>query len=291
MTSALPTTPTEPLAMIAAEIRSWSPSLKVGTAIMAVILFGAIFAPWVAPYDPYFQDFAAALQPPGVAHFFGTDSLGRDIFSRVIYGARIDLQIGLVTTYVPMSYGMLLGAYSGYIGGWVDAVVMRILDTAMAFPFLVLIIVILAILGPGVQNIYISVFLVAWTMYARLARAEMMVERTKDYITAARVLGFPTYRIILRHGLPNVINSSIVFSMSDFVLNILLVSGLSFLGLGIQPPIPEWGAMISEGKDFILQAWWISTMPGFVVVLTGTALSLIGDGLAQRLGERHHTFV
>jgi peptide/nickel transport system permease protein len=291
MTSALPTTPTEPLAMIAAEIRSWSPSLKVGTAIMVVILFGAIFAPWVAPYDPYFQDFAAALQPPGVAHFLGTDSLGRDIFSRVIYGARIDLQIGLVTTYVPMSYGMLLGAYSGYVGGWVDAVVMRILDTAMAFPFLVLIIVILAILGPGVQNIYISVFLVAWTMYARLARAEMMVERTKDYITAARVLGFPTNRIILRHGLPNVINSSIVFSMSDFVLNILLVSGLSFLGLGIQPPIPEWGAMISEGKDFILQAWWISTMPGFVVVLTGTALSLIGDGLAQRLGERHHTFV
>ncbi len=291
MASALPISPTGTLAMIAAEIRSWSPSLKVGTAIMGVILFGAIFAPWVAPYDPYFQDFAVALQPPGAAHFFGTDSLGRDIFSRVIFGARIDLQIGLITTYVPMSYGMLLGAYSGYIGGWVDAVVMRILDTAMAFPFLVLIIVILAILGPGVQNIYISVFLVAWTMYARLARAEMMVERTKDYITAARVLGFPTNRIILRHGLPNVINSSIVFSMSDFVLNILLVSGLSFLGLGIQPPTPEWGAMISEGKDFILQAWWISTMPGFVVVLTGTGLSLIGDGLAQRLGERHHTFV
>ena len=291
MTSALPATPTEPLVMIAAEIRSWSPSLKVGAGIMGVILFCAIFAPWVAPYDPFFQDFPAALQPPSVAHIFGTDSLGRDIFSRVIYGARIDLQIGLITTYVPMSYGMLLGAYSGYIGGWVDVLVMRILDTAMAFPFLVLIIVILAILGPGVQNIYISVFLVAWTMYARLARAEMMVERTKDYITAARVLGFPINRIILRHGLPNVINSSIVFSMSDFVLNILLVSGLSFLGLGIQPPLPEWGAMISEGKDFILQAWWISTMPGFVVVLTGTALSLIGDGLAQRLGERHHTFV
>ncbi len=291
MASALPTARNGLFATIGAEIRSWSPTLKIGTAIMGIILFGAVFAPWVAPYDPYFQNFAATLQPPGPAHLFGTDNLGRDIFSRVLYGARIDLQIGLITTYVPMSYGMLLGAYSGYIGGRVDAVVMRILDTAMAFPFLVLIIVILAILGPGVQNIYISVFLVAWTMYARLARAEMMVERTKDYITAARVLGFPTNRIILRHGLPNVINSSIVFSMSDFVLNILLVSGLSFLGLGIQPPIPEWGAMISEGKDFILQAWWISTMPGFVVVLTGTALSLIGDGLAQRLGERHHTLV
>jgi peptide/nickel transport system permease protein len=185
----------------------------------------------------------------------------------------------------------MLGAYSGYLGGRFDAILMRLLDVAMAFPFLVLIIVILAILGPGVQNIYISVFLVAWTMYARLARAEMMVERTKDYITAAKALGFPTSRIILRHGLPNVINSSIVFSMSDFVLNILLVSGLSFLGLGIQPPIPEWGSMIAEGRDYILQAWWICTLPGLAIVVTGTALSLIGDGLARRLGERHHTFV
>ncbi|MEA2780906.1 MAG: peptide/nickel transport system permease protein [Rhodospirillaceae bacterium] len=291
MAPVLAMSPTGMLKIVAAEIRSWSLSLKIGTAILAIIIGGAIFAPLVAPYDPYFQDFSAALQPPGLAHLFGTDSLGRDIFSRVLYGGRIDLQIGLITTYVPMIYGVLLGAYSGYIGGRFDTLVMRILDVAMAFPFLVLIIVILAILGPGVQNIYISVFLVAWTMYARLARAEMMVERTKDYITAARVLGFPTNRIILRHGLPNVINSSIVFSMSDFVLNILLVSGLSFLGLGIQPPVPEWGAMISEGKDFILQAWWICTMPGFVIVLTGTGLSLVGDGLAQRLGERHHTFV
>ncbi|QEX15020.1 peptide ABC transporter permease [Hypericibacter terrae] len=281
----------QPLAGIASEIGSWSLSLKIGTAMMLLIALSAIFAPWVAPYDPNFQDFGSVLLPPGFAHLFGTDSLGRDVFSRVIHGARIDLQIGVITTYVPMIYGVMLGAYSGYLGGRFDAVLMRVLDVAMAFPFLVLIIVILAILGPGVQNIYISVFLVAWTMYARLARAEMMVERGKDYITAARVLGFPTNRIILRHGLPNVINSSIVFSMSDFVLNILLVSGLSFLGLGIQPPIPEWGAMIAEGRDFILQAWWICTLPGLAIVFTGTTLSLIGDGLARRLGERHHTFV
>jgi peptide/nickel transport system permease protein len=281
----------QPLAGIAREIGSWSLSLKIGAAMMLVIALAAIFAPWVAPYDPNYQDFMSALLPPGLAHPFGTDSLGRDVFSRVIYGARVDLQIGFITTYVPMLYGVMLGAYSGYIGGRFDAILMRILDVAMAFPFLVLIIVILAILGPGVQNIYISVFLVAWTMYARLARAEMMVERTKDYITAAKVLGFPTNRIILRHGLPNVINSSIVFSMSDFVLNILLVSGLSFLGLGIQPPIPEWGAMVAEGRDFILQAWWICTLPGLAIVYTGTALSLIGDGLSRRLGERHHTFV
>ena len=168
---------------------------------------------------------------------------------------------------------------------------MRVIDVAMAFPFLVLIIVILAILGPGVQNIYIAIFIVAWTMYARLARAEMMVERTKDYMTAAEILGFPKSRIIFRHGLPNVINSSIVFSASDFVLNIVLVSSLSFIGLGIQPPDPEWGSMISEGRDFMRQAWWIATLPGFAIVLTGTALALIGDGLASRLGERHHTMI
>lgn len=276
---------------ILGEIASWSLSLKVGATIMLAIGLAAIFAPWLAPYDPSAQDFDALMLPPGPNHLFGTDNLGRDIFSRVIHGARVDLTIGLITTYVPMTYGVILGAYCGYVGGRFDAVVMRILDIAMAFPFLVLIIMILAILGPGVQNIYISVFLVAWTMYARLARAEMLVERGKDYVTAAEVLGYPRSRIVFRHGLPNVINSSIVFSMSDFVLNILLVSGLSFLGLGIQPPIPEWGSMIAEGKEFMLQAWWICTLPGLAVVITGTALSLIGDGLAQRLGERHHTLV
>ncbi|WP_119273739.1 ABC transporter permease [Taklimakanibacter deserti] len=273
------------------EIASWSPSLKIGSALMALIVLAAIFAPWIAPFDPYEQDFNAILMPPGFPHLFGTDSLGRDIFSRVLYGARIDLVIGVVTTYVPMTYGVVLGAYAGYVGGRFDAILMRIIDVAMAFPFLVLIIVILAILGPGVQNIYISIFILAWTMYARLARAEMLVERTKDYITAAEVLGFPRSRIIFRHGLPNVINSSIVFSASDFVLNILLVSGLSFLGLGIQPPLPEWGSMIAEGRDFMRQAWWIATLPGLAIVVTGIALALIGDGLAQRLGERHHTMV
>jgi peptide/nickel transport system permease protein len=273
------------------ELGSWSPSLKGGVAIVLVIVLAAVFAPWIAPFDPNEQDFEALLMPPGWPHLFGTDSLGRDIFSRVLYGARIDLVIGFFTTYVPMTYGLVLGAYAGYKGGWFDAVLMRIIDVAMAFPFLVLIIVILAILGPGVQNIYISVFILAWTMYARLARAEMMVERTKDYMTAVKVLGFPQRRIILRHGLPNVINSSIVFSASDFVLNILLVSGLSFLGLGVQPPLPEWGAMIAEGRDFIRQAWWMATMPGFAILLTGVGLALIGDGLAQRLGERHHTTV
>ena len=247
-----------------------------------------MFAPLLTPYDPYHQDYVNVLLPPSLTHPFGTDMLGRDVFSRVLFGIRIDMQIGFFTTYVPMTYGVMLGAAAGYYGGWFDTVVMRLLDIAMAFPFLVLIIVVLSILGPGVHNIYIAVFLVAWTMYARLARAEMLVERSKDYILAAQTLGYGSARIIVRHALPNIINSSIVFSMADFVLNILLVSGLSFLGLGVQPPLPEWGALIAEGRDFIFQAWWISTLPGVVVVITGTGLSLMGDGLAHRLGARHH---
>ena len=209
----------------------------------------------------------------------------------MLYGIRVDLPIGFFTTYVPMIYGVVLGRFAGYFGGLFDGVLMRILDVTVAFPFLVLIIVIVAILGPGMQNIYIAIFLAAWTMYARLARSEMLVERGKDYVLAARTLGYGSGRIVFRHALPNIVNSSIVFSMSDFVLNIMLVSGLSFLGLGVAPPIPEWGAMIAEGRDFIFEAWWISTLPGLAIVVTGTAFCLIGDGLAQRLGERRHALL
>jgi peptide/nickel transport system permease protein len=273
------------------EVRHWPISLKIGTSVLTLIVLAGVFAPWLTPYDPYYQDLLNALQAPSWAHPFGTDMFGRDIFARVLYGIRIDMQIGFFTTYVPLTYGVMLGALAGYHGGWFDAVLMRIIDVAVAFPFLVLIIVIIAILGPGVHNIYVAVFLVAWAMYARLARSEMLVERTKDYVLAARVLGFGSGRIVLAHALPNIISSSIVFSMSDFVLNILLVSGLSFLGLGVQPPAPEWGAMIAEGRDFILDAWWICTLPGLVVVLTGTALSLVGDGLARRLGHNRKSLM
>ena len=273
------------------ELEKWPLSLRIGTTMLAIIVLAGIFAPLLTSYDPYAQDLTNFLLPPSWEHPFGTDMVGRDVFARVLYGIRIDLQIGFFTTYVPMTYGVMLGALAGYLGGYFDTVLMRLLDIAVAFPFLVLIIVIIAILGPGVQNIYIAVFLVAWTMYARLARAEMLVERQKDYVLAARTLGYPTSRVILRHALPNIINSSIIFSMADFVLNILLVSGLSFLGLGVQPPLPEGGAMIAEGRDFIFDAWWISTLPGLAVVVTGTALSLIGDGLAHRLGQRQRSLL
>lgn len=276
------------LRAVRGEVRRWPIGLKIGSLIFGVIALVGILAPVIAPYDPYYQDYGKVLLPPNWDNLFGTDMVGRDLFSRVLYGIRIDLQVAFIITYVPMIYGVAIGAFAGYFGRALDGVLMRILDTAIAFPFLVLIIVIIAILGPGVHNIYIAVFLVAWTMYARLARAEMLVERTKDYMMAARTLGYPTSRIIFRHALPNIINSSIVFSMADFVLNILLLSGLSFLGLGIQAPEPEWGAMVAEGRDFIFEAWWICTLPGLAIVLTGTALSLIGDGLSHRLGQRQY---
>jgi len=276
---------------LARELAHWPTTLKIGAVLLLAIILAGIFAPILTPYDPYVQDFGAALLPPDWVHPFGTDNFGRDVLTRVLHGIRVDLPIGFFTTYVPMTYGVVLGAFAGYFGGIFDGVLMRILDITVAFPFLVLIIVIVAVLGPGVQNIYIAVFLTAWTMYARLARAEMLVERGKDYVLAARTLGYGSRRIVFRHGLPNIINSSIVFSMSDFVLNIMLVSGLSFLGLGVAPPVPEWGAMIAEGRDFMFDAWWISTLPGLAIVLTGTALCLIGDGLAQRLGERRHALL
>ena len=269
------------------EYKNSNTNLKIGIIIFSIILLIGLFAPFLTQYDPLYQDYNSLLLPPSFNHWFGTDNYGRDIFTRVIYATRLDLQIGFYTTYVPLIYGVMIGAYSGYFGGSIDTIMMRLTDTAMAFPFLILIIFILSILGPGIQNIYIAVFLVAWTMYARLVRAEMLVEKNKDYIVAAQVLGFGTNRIIFKHAMPNIITSCIIFSMFDFVLNILLVSGLSFLGLGVQPPIPEWGAMVAEGRDFILNAWWISTLPGFFILLTGFALCLIGDGLSERFGKRN----
>lgn len=261
-------------------------SLKLGTTIVTIVALLGIFAPALTPYDPIVGNFREALQPPSAAHPFGTDNFGRDILARVLYGARIDLEIGFITTYIPLLVGVALGAIAGYVGGWFDNVLMRVVDLLIAFPFLVLIIVILAILGPGIQNMYIAVFSVGWTMYARLTRAEMLVIREQEYILAARALGYGRMRIIFRHALPNLIGSSLVFSMSDFVLNILLASSLSFFGMGVQPPAPEWGAIVAEGRDWLLQAWWISTLPGIAIIVTGLGLSLIGDGLARILGQR-----
>jgi peptide/nickel transport system permease protein len=268
------------------ELASWSLPARIGASVLLFIALVGLFAPWIAPYDPYYQDFDATLQPPGAEHWLGTDSLGRDILSRILHGIRIDLQMAFVMTYASMALGVVTGVFAAYRGGIVETVMLRLIEVAMAFPYLVLIILLLAILGPGVQNIYIATILVSWTMYARLVRGEVLVERNKDYVVAAKVLGYGGGRIVFRHILPNVIGSSVVYSMADFVLNLLFISSLSFLGLGVRAPLPEWGSMIADGKDFILQAWWISTFPGLAIVITGGALSLFGDGLARRLGHK-----
>ncbi|MGZ9190489.1 MAG: ABC transporter permease, partial [Nitrospira sp.] len=192
-----------------------------------------------------------------------------------------------ITTYVTLVYGLMLGAIAGFLGGWFDRLLMRFVDIAIAFPFLVLIIVIVAILGPGIKSMYIAVFVVGWTMYCRLARADMLVIREQEYLLAARALGFGSWRIVFRHALPSLLVTSLVFSMADVVLNILLASSLSFLGMGVQPPTPEWGAIVAEGRDFLLQAWWISTLPGIALIMTGLGFSLIGVGLSKMLGQRY----
>jgi ABC-type dipeptide/oligopeptide/nickel transport system permease subunit len=188
---------------VLSSVRSWPVNLKVGVAIVAVIMLAGLLAPLLTPYSPIVGNFRETLLAPSWAHPFGTDNLGRDVLTRVLYGTRVDLQIALITTYVPLTYGLMLGAMAGFLGGWFDRILMRFVDIAIAFPFLVLIIVIVAILGPGIRSMYIAVFVVGWTMYCRLARADMLVIREQEYLLAARALGFGSWRIVLRHALPS----------------------------------------------------------------------------------------
>jgi peptide/nickel transport system permease protein len=262
------------------------PGLFVGGGILAVVLLASIFAGYLSPYDPIDQDLRNAMQPPSWAHPFGTDNFGRDIFSRVLHAAKLDLMIGFLCVFFPWLLGIALGGIAGYFGGFTDTVIMRIVDTFSAFPFLVMVIGIIAILGPGLMSLYIALTLAGWSMYARIVRAEVLVVKKAEYVLAARALGFGHLRIMFRHILPNVITPTIIFAMTDIVLVILSTTSLSFLGLGVQPPMAEWGIMISEGKGFILTAWWMVTLPGLAIVLVGLALSLFGDGVAAWLRER-----
>lgn len=261
-------------------------ALLLGAALLSLIVLLAVAIPWLSPYDPIATDYSAALSPPSREHLFGTDNFGRDIFTRVAYGARIDLQLGFFSVVFAWLLGCGLGLVAGFFGGKVDSLIMRLVDTVVAFPFLVLQIGIVAMLGPGVRNMYIGLTLVGWTAYTRLMRGEILAIRNLDYMTAANALGFRTRRQLLRHALPNAVTPTITFAMSDMVLCILSATALSFLGLGVQPPQPEWGQMITEGKIFLVNAWWIVTIPGLAIVVTGIALSLIGDGLADWLRPR-----
>jgi peptide/nickel transport system permease protein len=258
-------------------------NLLIGGSMILAIVLVAIFAPWIAPRGAQETDYDARLVPPGREHLLGTDNLGRDIFSRIIHGSRIDLRVGMLSVLLPFLIGVVVGCLSGYYGGWVDVITMRLVDVVQAFPFLILIIAIVAVLGPGLRNVYIAVAMVAWVTYARLLRGEILVAKHKEFVEAARSMGAGDARVIGRHILPNVVSSALVYAMADVILYIVLVTSLSYLGLGARPPAPEWGAMITEGRTFMATAWWISAFPGLAVVVTGIAFSIFGDGLADAL--------
>jgi peptide/nickel transport system permease protein len=261
-------------------------NILVGGGILVAILLASIFADALTPYGPLEQNLRNTLQPPSWAHPFGTDNFGRDIFTRVLHAAKLDLMICFLCVFFPWILGTALGAVAGYFGGLAETVVMRIVDTFSAFPFLVMAIGIIAILGPGLTSMYIALTLAGWSMYARIVRAEVLVVRQSEYVLAARALGFGHLRIMFGHILPNVITPTIIFAMTDIVLVILSTVSLSFLGLGVQPPTAEWGIMLNEAKGFLLIAWWMVTLPGIVIVIVGLALSLFGDGVAAWLRER-----
>jgi peptide/nickel transport system permease protein len=258
-------------------------SRRIGLIGLGLIAIAAIAAPLITPYDPTALDTRLGLQAPSLGHPFGTDQLGRDVFTRVLYGAQIDLQIGFVGVMIPFVVGMVAGLISGYYGCWIDTVIGRTIDIVVAFPFLVLVIAIVAMLGPGLLNFYIAVSLVSWVAYARIVRGETLTARQREYVLAARALGYSDRRIMFRHLLPNVVAPAFVFAMSDFVLDILAGASLGFFGLGVPTPTPEWGVMIAEGRNFILTAPWVVVFPGLAIVVVGFFASLIGDGLADAI--------
>ena len=256
-------------------------SMTCGGVIVLIWLISALAAPLILEYDPIAIDFLKILHPPSASNWFGTDELGRDVFTRVIYAARIDIWMGVAGVFAPMIIGIFLGLVAGYMGGIVDKVLMRIVDITLAFPFFVLVLAIVAMLGPGLLNFIIALAFVAWVAYARLIRAEVQIIKKSEYIQAAQTLGFSPIYIMLRHVLPNALSPIIVYAVTDAVLVILLGASLGFLGLGVQPPTPEWGVMIASGQTYISSAWWISFFPGVATVFLGLGLALIGNGLSK----------
>ena len=253
----------------------------VGVAIVGAYVLVAVLAPVLAPYNPLAQNPLAALANPSRAHLLGTDELGRDVFSRVIYATRIDLSVGLLGALLPAIVGTVLGTIGGYFGGWRDSVIMRVADVVQAFPTYILIIALVFVMGQGIPSILVAFTVLAWVAYARLIRSEVLRVRDLDYVQAARAAGLPSWRILSRHVFPNTVGQTLVYLPSDIVLATLGLAALSFLGLGIPLPTAEWGEMIASGQPFIGDQWWLSTVPGLVVIGFGLGLSLIGEGVEE----------
>ena len=258
----------------------------VGLAILVALVLIAIFAPWIAPKSPFAQNLGGRLQPPSADHWLGTDALGRDILSRLIHGARITLFIvGTVALVAPV-IGLFIGTLSGFLGGWVDQALMRITDIFLAFPKLILALAFVAALGPGIGNAVLALALTSWPAYARLARAETLSIRKADYIAAARLQGAGPMRLLIGHVWPLCVSSLIVRVALDMAGIILSAAGLGFLGLDAQPPMPEWGAMISDGRTYIMDFWWVAAMPGLAIFIVSLAFNLLGDGLRDVLDPK-----
>jgi peptide/nickel transport system permease protein len=255
----------------------------VGFAIVIGWLLVGLLAPVLPIADPDLQNLTQRLKPPGPEHWLGTDDLGRDVWSRLVYGARTDLKVAFLAVLFPFTIGTLLGLVAGYYGGWVDTIVNWLVNVVVAFPFYVLIIALVFALGSGTRNIYIAITIVGWVSYTRIIRGEVLVAKRRDYVLAAKSGGLSDARILLRHLLPNVVTQAIVFACSDIVLDILAIVTLGYLGLGVQPPTPDWGRMIADGQTYLTTHWELSTVPGIAIVLAALGLSLLADGLADLL--------
>lgn len=259
----------------------------LGLLIIIALLVVAALAPMLAPYSPFIGDLKTSrLLPPSSEHWFGTDDLGRDIYSRIIYGSRWTLYVVVLVAIIAAPIGLLIGAVAGYAGGWTDAILMRITDIFLAFPKLILALAFVAALGPGIENAVLAIAITSWPPYARIARAETLTVRNSDYIKAVQLMGASSTRIVFRHIMPLCISSLIIRVTLDMAGIILTAAGLGFLGLGAQPPLPEWGAMIASGRRFILDQWWVAAAPGVAILIVSLGFNLLGDGLRDALDPR-----
>jgi len=283
------------------EERRWVMTLKrlarrrtalFGLGVVVTVLLAAAFAPWLTPFDPLEQDINHRLKEPGWqtaegrVHALGTDHLGRDILARVIFGSRIALVVGLSAVLISGVLGMAIGLVSGYFGGWVDDFFMRLADIQLAFPFILLAIAVIGVLGPSLRNIIIVIGVSSWVVYARVVRGEVLSIREREFVQAAIALGSRDGRVLVRHVLPNAFTPWLVVATLDMARVIVIESALSFLGLGVQPPTPTWGGMLADGRVYLSTAWWLATFPGLAILVTVLGINLLGDGLRDTLDPR-----
>jgi len=258
-----------------------SRSLVFGVALMTAMIVSTVGAPLFTPYGPTDQNISNRFAPPSAAHILGTDNFGRDLLARVLYGGRVDLWIAFLATFLSLLVGTMAGLFGGYFGGRIDGLLSGLVNTTMAFPVFVLVILIVAMLGPGIRNLFVAIVAVSWVFYARIVRGAVLATRNKEFVDAAKVVGCRDRRVLSRHILPNVITAPIVYAASDAVLNMVFAGTLGYLGLGVQPPNPEWGAMVAENRGFLAVYPNLVLIPSLFILVAGIAFSLIGDGLAD----------